>query len=494
MDMKNKFDMSGGISRRTALKGLGAAATFGAVSPLMMNGVWASAGTGQGLRQPIEETSKDGLLQVDMFAQIGDYKLGNDRVFLRCYDGLPVGRTLRVKAGDTLRLNLTNNMPFDPRDYLCTAIPTPGDNLPSGFNVTNMHVHGLHVSPNAPSDDIFLMLRSGEKFNYVYQIPDDHPPGTYFYHAHFHGSVALQVASGMTGALIIEGDVDEIDEIKQATEQVMVFQTQRFDKAGRCDDYDTLQVGDKVYLNGQLNPVIRAKVGEVQRWRMINGSHITNLNISCGRFPLTALCFDGNPLKKTREVESVQLIPGNRADVLFKAAVPGTYYITGGSGFDPIATVVIEGEGPDMPLYSGELPYNGKLLRDIEENEVTYGRRLEFGMVYGPPEPHFVINNQPFSCTETWQIPLGAVEEWEIYNHTQYAHPFHIHVNPFQVVSGGNVEPGTWLDTMQLEPFQRIKFRTRFENFTGKFVFHCHNLMHEDRGMMQAVEVVNPQA
>jgi FtsP/CotA-like multicopper oxidase with cupredoxin domain len=150
----------------------------------------------------------------------------------------------------------------------------------------------------------------------------------------------------------------------------------------------------------------------------------------------------------------------------------------------------VEGKGPDMPVYSGDLP-QPKSLRPIAESEVTYGRRLEFGMVYAEQQkPRFTINNQPFSCTETWKIPLGAVEEWEIYNHTQYSHPFHIHVNPFQVVSGGGVQPGIWLDTLNLLPFDRITFRTRFETYTGKFVFHCHNLLHEDRGMMQAVEVV----
>ena len=96
-----------------------------------------------------------------------------------------------------------------------------------------------------------------------------------------------------------------------------------------------------------------------------------------------------------------------------------------------------------------------------------------------------LINNQPFSCTETWKIPLNAVEEWEVYNHTEDPHPFHIHINPFQVVSGGDVEPGIWLDTLELPPFERITFRTRFSTYTGKFVFHCHNLTHEDMGMMR---------
>jgi FtsP/CotA-like multicopper oxidase with cupredoxin domain len=478
------------ISRRATLKGLGAAAALGTGGSFFVDGVMAASLPQEELTQPPVAASTDGLLQTSVNAQIGNFKLGGEQTYLRCFDGMPVGKTLRVRAGDTLRMKYTNHLPFDPVEALCTAVPEAGDNLPRAFNVTNMHVHGVHVSPRSPADNIFLLLRSEDTYNYVYDIPKDHPPGTYFYHAHFHGSVALQVASGMTGALIIEGEMDDIPEIKAAKEQVMMFQTQRFDEKGECNDYDTLQVGDKVYINGQLNPIIRLKVGEVQRWRMINGSHSVNLDIKVGPTPFMALAFDGNPLPKATEVQTVNLVPGNRADVLFKGYIEGTYNLYGGSGYDPIATVIVEGKGPDMPVYSGDLP-QPKSLRPIAESEVTYGRRLEFGMVYAEQQkPRFTINNQPFSCTETWKIPLGAVEEWEIYNHTQYSHPFHIHVNPFQVVSGGGVQPGIWLDTLNLLPFDRITFRTRFETYTGKFVFHCHNLLHEDRGMMQAVEVV----
>ena len=81
------------------------------------------------------------------------------------------------------------------------------------------------------------------------------------------------------------------------------------------------------------------------------------------------------------------------------------------------------------------------------------------------------------------------MEEWEIFNETNDPHPFHIHVNPFQMVSGGNVDPGVWLDTVELPPNKRVRFRTRFLDYAGLFVFHCHTLQHEDMGMMQAIKV-----
>ncbi len=453
--------------------------------------------SGQDLVQPPVEKSKDGLLQTKVVAQMGSFNLGGQDVYLRCYNGRPVGNTLDFHAGDTVKLKLTNKLPFEPYAGICKAIPGEA-NTPHGFNVTNMHVHGLHVSPKAPSDDILLaVLPAGGSYNYEYHIPKDHPPGTYFYHAHVHGSTAMQVSSGMSGCLIVRGAVDEIPEIKAAKEQVLMIQTQRFDEQGQCESFGLLNNGDKTYINGQYNPVIRIKKGEVQRWRIVNASHMVpfDLQIQTYRYtttlPFTVLCYDGNPLPNTKEVETIRMVAGNRVDVLVKGFDPGTYFLTGGDSAGTIATVIIEEDDSDgdMPLYAGPLPTVPELT-PIPESEVTYGRRLEFGFVYGG-NPKFTINNKPFSCDDPWEIPLNSVEEWDVYNHTAYPHPFHIHVNPFQVVSGGGVDPGTWMDTLEFPPFERIKFRTRFSTFTGEFVFHCHNLMHEDMGMMQAVSVVD---
>ncbi|MDV7340641.1 multicopper oxidase family protein [Terasakiella sp. A23] len=452
---------------------------------------------GEDLKQPPVETSHDGLLDTQVSAQYGNFFLGGQPVHLRCYNGNPVGNTLDFRGGDTVRLKLTNNMPFIGDFDLCTDKYEP-ENTPRGFNITNMHVHGLHVSPKQPSDDILIWIDNGDSYQYEYQIPPNHPPGTYFYHAHVHGSTAIQVASGMAGCMIVRGDLDDIPAIKAAKEQVMMIQTQRFGDDGTCESFGLLNNGDMTYINGQLNPTIRIKKGEVQRWRLVNASHMVPFDLSIQTYryttqnPMTLIGRDGNPLTHTKEVDYLRMVPGNRADVLVKGFDPGTYFLSGGDNMGTIATIIVEEESvPDMTLYAGPLPQPPELA-PIPESEVTFGRRIEFGFAYGN-QPKFTINDVPFSCEDDWKIPLNAVEEWEVYNHTAYPHPFHIHVNPFQVVSGGYVDPGTWMDTLEFPAFERIKFRTRFLDFTGEFVFHCHNLMHEDMGMMQAVTVFDPK-
>ncbi|WP_417598910.1 multicopper oxidase family protein [Oceanospirillum sp.] len=489
------------LHRRALLKGMGLTA-LGSMAGLgigcALPRIRREVSEGELLINPTEVSADNGLLNVTIKAQYGQYRLAGKDVMLRCYDGKPIGNTLRVKTGDTLRLTLENHLPYDPLQELCTAVPTVEDNTPKGFNVTNMHVHGVHVSPESPSDNILLLVGYKQTEHYRYEIPSDHPPGTYFYHAHFHGSVALQVASGMAGALIIEGPLDEIPEIKAAKEQVLCFQTPRVNKTGVCENYTVLDQPGDTLINGQLKPVIRMSPGEVQRWRLVNASHMDNMLFGIQDQGFTALCFDGNPLDYSKIMDTAVLIPGNRADILVKAgAEPRRQAIyrdisQEDSEDNIIAWLEVTADtAKDMPLYSGALPRPDG-LDDIEPEEVTFGRRLEFGMSGDPKGRKYTVNGQPFSCLDAWQIPLNAVEEWEVYNHTSESHPFHIHVNPFQMISGGDVEPGTWLDTVNLKPFERIRFRTRFQDFTGTFVFHCHNLTHEDLGMMQAVNVYKP--
>jgi FtsP/CotA-like multicopper oxidase with cupredoxin domain len=132
---------------------------------------------------------------------------GEDPVSLRSYGGCKAGPVIDVLPGNTLRFNLVNNL--DANDPSCGAFPSAALSLPPGvgcFNTTNLHTHGLHVSPAGNSDNVLLSIAPQTAFPYEINIPKDHPAGTFWYHAHNHGSTAVQVASGASGALIIRGD------------------------------------------------------------------------------------------------------------------------------------------------------------------------------------------------------------------------------------------------------------------------------------------------
>ena len=206
------------------------------------------------------------------------------------------------------------------------------------------------------------------------------------------------------------------------------------------------------------------------------------------------------------------MAPGNRVDVLVSPQVAGDYviYKIGDKGqFDVlpedeiIGYLRVRGRPPARPpqipkSFPPEYSHPG-----IEEAEVTNRRKLLFSVPSVPGGVRFEIDNHLFDENRVDQlIALNAVEEWRLENDSGAIHPFHIHVNPFQVVESSDplLEAGIWLDTVPVPPVQKsgapgyVVMRTRIQRFVGRFVLHCHILAHEDLGMMQLVEIIDPAA
>lgn len=132
---------------------------------------------------------------------------GDDPVELRSYGGCHAGPTIEVLPGNALHIDLINALSAD--DLSCQPPPLNGMGQPAGvgcFNTINLHTHGLHVSPSGNSDNVLLNIPPQTTFPYEINIPSDHPAGTFWYHAHRHGSTATQVASGASGILVIRGN------------------------------------------------------------------------------------------------------------------------------------------------------------------------------------------------------------------------------------------------------------------------------------------------
>ncbi|MFZ1007730.1 MAG: multicopper oxidase domain-containing protein, partial [Candidatus Sulfotelmatobacter sp.] len=229
-----------------------------------------------------------------------------DRVKLRSYNGALVGPTIRVRPGDALYVKLTNDLPKD--DPSCPA-HEENPNIPNCFNSTNLHTHGLHVSPAGDSDNVLLSLPPATSFDYIFNLPKNHPSGTFWYHSHRHGSTALQVSSGMAGALIVEGDrpakdkrtngIADVDTIlkypdgKPFDEHILLLEQIAYacgttpdgkvnwdcgGKVGVIEQYGA-QFGPGTWpasgrytlINGEVQPTWTVTTGRIQRWRIIHG-------------------------------------------------------------------------------------------------------------------------------------------------------------------------------------------------------------------------------
>jgi FtsP/CotA-like multicopper oxidase with cupredoxin domain len=235
---------------------------------------------------------------------------------------------------------------------------------------------------------------------------------------------------------------------------------------------------------------------------VIHGGVADYLNFQVDQHTLNVLAYDGVALSHVETEQNVLMAPGNRLDVLIKAGAPGTYPIRRLSydqGFGPspeleIATLVVEGEPMQMGLPTVlPTPY-----AQIEDSEITGTRSLTFDTLPAggvQPIANFAINEQQYDPNRVDQlVELGAVEEWTVTNTSFEDHPIHVHVNHFQVMQiGDRVLPvPRWMDTVSIPPFSSVRFRTRFEDFTGRFVLHCHIVLHECLGMMEVVDVVPP--
>jgi FtsP/CotA-like multicopper oxidase with cupredoxin domain len=281
------------------------------------------------------------------------------RVQLRSYNGKLVGDTIRARAGESLYLRVMNDLPDVPSPH--PQEPPPDDHAHVfSFNDTNLHTHGLHTAPQGTaaeeSDNVLLDIQPGHSQNYRVDIDAKHPAGTFWYHPHSHGSTAIQVSSGMGGALIVDGasdahgGLDTVPVIAAAKhqEKILVLQQLNYDATGRIETFTDPSnrnwLSRVVTVNGLLAPVIRMRPGEIQRWRFIHAGVQENISLSLAQHQLHEIAADGIALGRrvswpaTQPIDgdrNILLGPGYRVDVLVQAnALPAgekrhTYILRG---------------------------------------------------------------------------------------------------------------------------------------------------------------------
>lgn len=566
-----------------------------------------------------------------------------DRVRLRSYQGTRVdpdapyvSPSIEVYPGETVRITLNNRLPPDPG---CAGHPADV-NVPHCFNGTNLHTHGLWVNPGGNGDNVLISINPGVSFQYEYKLPPDHPAGTFWYHTHRHGSTALQVSSGMAGALIVRGrrlpsataagDIDTLLRPTAAqafTERTLVMQQIQYacrdqdnkikiDPAdgksylcepgdvGTVEGYDQFgpptwrNSGRYTSINGHVLPTFSgARTGKIERWRMVHAGvrdtislqfrqlkagassatrltaeqHDAYVGANCTGEPLSQhlIAADGLTLESALKTTIAVFQPGYRWDALLAFPAAGTYCVIDAagpvSGVGPVAPsrqllgFVTVAEGTSMPadvsahltaqlvlaaaqnmppavrsMVVADLKNGLKLARfvphpTVADTEVTGAQHLTFNIDLNQTPIQFQVDGKPFDPLRVDRtLTLGAVDQWTLQSDF-VGHPFHIHVNPFQIVKildptgkdvsgvdgddtfgadAGKPDPqyrgmkGMWKDTLWVKnitppPGQpsgkyTLVVRTRYERYIGDFVLHCHILDHEDQGMMQYVRIVLP--
>lgn len=476
------------ISRRQALAlGLvGAGATAAGGAGLLLAGTdQLRPRPGSGFTEPEMLSSSAGSLDVHLEPGPARVTIGDHKSSVAAYNGSLPGPTLRLRPGERLRATLANRLD----------------------EATNLHVHGLHVSPEGNGDNAFISVAPGESFDYEFILPPDHPPGTYWYHPHHHGTVARQLAAGLYGAIIVQ----DPQQLPVTRERVLVVSDISLDRAGNLRQPSPPErmmgrEGQTVLVNGHVRPVLSAAPGERERWRIINACPARYLRLQIPGQQLRLLARDGSRLAGPRDMPEILLAPGNRAELLLTLG-EGSFVLLA-APYDRGSMGAMMGRGPatgPVDLLSVDVrgEPSGALppipppprLRDLRTEPVAGRRRFDFSTGMGPfmdlRGMAFTINGKQFDAGRTDEsVGAGTVEEWTLTNSSPMDHPLHLHIWPMQVIGAGNLDPAepVWQDVVNIPARGEVKVLVAFDDFTGRTVFHCHILDHEDMGMMGVLE------
>jgi suppressor of ftsI len=423
--------------------------------------------------EPTELRSVNGVLRATLIAEEREAEIAGQHIRGRVFNGSFVGPTLRVRPGERIELELVNHL-MEP---------------------TNLHFHGLHVSPGGEADNIFRMVNPDERVQYVLEIPLDHPTGTFWYHPHMHHLALEQVFGGMSGVIVIDGLQERLPlDLQGIDEHLFALKDYQLDDAGAILLENVPRDPTTRTVNGQINPALTMAPGETQLWRFANVGAEIFYQLRLNGHAFHVIAEDGNPVWDVRTADALVLPPGKRFDVLVQAGEVGTYtfetttYDQGNHVYPEVQLATLTIEGDAQP--PAALPASVAVDRDLDSAEIATERDIFFNDV--DDDPIFEVNGQQFDPTRIDElVQLGTVEEWTIRNVTAEQHPFHLHVNDFQVVSvnGQPYNAANLQDIVILPVGGEVVIRIPFMDYPGKFVFHCHILFHEDHGMMAVVDV-----
>jgi FtsP/CotA-like multicopper oxidase with cupredoxin domain len=431
---------------------------------------------GEQFANPPQLVSKNGILRATLTAQEEKVTVSGRDVTARAYNGEFIPPTLVVKPGDTIELTLVNKLEHH----------------------TNIHFHGFHVSPSRNSDNIFLMVEPGATQRYRVEIPSSMPAGEYWYHSHSHPAAEEQVFGGLSGIIVVDGLTQHLPrELKGITQRVFALKDLQVngDDAIPSENINSAAPTTRL-VNGQLNPRVEIRPGETQLWRFGNIGADIWYRLHVDGMTFHVIGEDGNPVGELWEADDLILPPGKRYEVLVQGPPAGTYrldtlYFNQGPAGDqyPKRTLAtIRSSGNEQT--PAALPTTFVPFEDLSEISVDRRRTIVFSE--DPSTNKFFINGRQFDEDRVDEaVTLGTLEEWTVRNTSKELHPFHIHVNDFQVISvnGRPYDAHGWQDTVPLPVGGEVVIRMQFNDFTGKYVFHCHILAHEDNGMMAVVDV-----
>ncbi|HEY6171131.1 MAG TPA: multicopper oxidase domain-containing protein [Candidatus Kapabacteria bacterium] len=481
------------MNRRNFLKSLGALSVVGASGTLL-----AACST----ETPPVETPKRGSQLLGIPAT--NYGSGEFIAAMGSVDiwkGIPsnviavngalLGPTIRIKKGNTLNINFTNGL----------------------TELSNIHWHGLNVPADMdghPKDAV----PAGSSKRYTFPVVDR--AGTYWYHAHPDMRTGYQAYMGLAGALIVSDDEEDALNLPDREFDIpLILQDKRLDADNKIlwdrtpDDIPSGYLGDVMFVNGTPDAFHEVTRG-LYRLRFINASNarIYMLGFEDKR-TMHLIANDGGLLDKPYPMTEIKLSPGERVEVLvdFKNDLLGSsiklktlQYAFNSSHQNPSFP---QGAEHDLVRFDVKLtttntytvPSALTSYEKLDPTKAVNTRYFQFTMDHSREYGQHLINSLVFDMDRIdYSVKAGDLEIWEMENQGDAIHSMHIHGVQFQIIdrSFDALKPNDygWKDTLLINGSEYVRVAVRFNDNKGIYMFHCHNLEHEDDGMMVNVEVV----
>jgi suppressor of ftsI len=428
------------------------------------------------------------------------------------FNGQRVPPIIRVSPGDTLKITYVNDLP-QPSGEQCSVGPR--------MNMTNLHFHGLGISPKAPADDVLdMMAMPGQTLHYVVHIPLNQEPGLYWYHTHPHGESEQQAVDGMSGAIVVEGMERYAPMVRGLPERIIILRGPAIgkDSSGQAAlkklDAEVTGCGnseapERVFTtNGALRPTINIAPGERQFWRIVNASADRYADVKLDGAPWEIVALDGmplafhNPEHPVRVADHVLLPPASRLEAVVTGPSAGsnttlrTRCVDTGPDGDPTPAMVLADIVPapsSSPLQI--LPFSHRRPASYKQPRLAALESAppEFVATFTEDKKGFYINGQRYEpdAKPMTEAVVGTYQHWRVVNQTRELHPMHLHQVHFLVyaVNGTKLTNPEWVDTADVPYGGSIDMIVDFTNpvIRGMSVFHCHLLNHEDKGMMAKI-------
>lgn len=397
------------------------------------------------------------------------------------FNGQVPGPTLEFREGDHVVVHVHNHL----------AEPT------------TIHWHGLHIPASADGSPL-RPIPAGASYDYRFTILPG-TAGTYWYHPHPDHRTGYQIAKGLYGAIIVRAADDPLAGIP---EQLLLLSDNRFTPAGEVDfpppdspqgriDEENGREGPVLLVNGRVMPTIPIRAGEVQRWRLINTSAARIYRLALAGHEFLYVGSDGGLFERPVPVSEILLATGERIELLVRGTgAPGSRAVLRTLPYDrydphtrpadwtvprDLLTLQYSDSEPVAPVV---LPSRLRVVPALDTTKVTVHRFLVFsqGLINGRTMDMHRVDER---------ARLGATEIWQVENVVGMDHPFHLHGFQFQLLDRNGVpEPfRAWKDMVDVRKHESARFVVRFDDYPGKWMYHCHILDHEDHGMMGILEV-----